>query len=117
MTRREMTALDGTVYAPGARFLVVRVGARLEGWVPVPGAVGGWDQSLSVGDTLTCTGFGPGMGADPGYGVEFTSAESEAASAFHCDFRPSVGGTWRYHPAPGYLEPITENTDQHGGTS
>jgi hypothetical protein len=118
MTRRgATTAADGTTYTPGATFRVVRAGAQLTGWVAVPGASQGWVQALAVGDVLTCTGFGPGIGADPGFGVEFTTDRSEAAGAFHCEFRPSTGGACSYHPAPGYLEPVAASTVQSGGTT
>jgi hypothetical protein len=46
---------------------------------------------LHVGDIVTCTGYSPGSGADPGYGVEFSSQQSEAARAFHCGIWPMHG--------------------------
>lgn len=104
--RRQTRELDGTTYAPGARFRVIKAGARLHGWTPVRGGANGWSQELAVGDVITCTGFGPGMGSDPGHGVEFTSDAVTADGAFHVDFFPQVGGIWAYRPAPGYLEAI-----------
>jgi hypothetical protein len=98
---------DGLVYAPGARFKVARKGMHLFGMVPSgPAAWKGWSQELRPGDILTCTGYGPGFGADPGYGVEFTTPESEAAGADHCDVHPSHGGVWCYRPVPGGIEVI-----------
>jgi hypothetical protein len=49
---------------------------------------------------------GEGMGSDPGFGVEFTTEQSLAARASHCDIYPFVGGLWAYRPPPGYLEPL-----------
>jgi hypothetical protein len=73
--------------------------------LPDQGGYRGWSQQLRPGDLLTCTGYGPGFGGDPGYGVEFTSAAAEAAGASHCEVRPSAGGVFDYRPAPGLLEP------------
>jgi hypothetical protein len=97
--------LDGVTYAPGARFRVIGDGATLDGLEPMPGGYQSWRQPLRPGDVLTCTGYGPSYGGDPGYGVEFTSAESEAAGACHCKVRPMAGGMFDYHPAPGLIEP------------
>lgn len=108
-SRREMT-FDGVVYAPDAKFRVVREGAHLDGRVSIGmSAFQGWRQDLHVGDVVTCTGFGRGFGGDPGYGVEFTSERSQAEGAFACEITPSAGGTFDYRPAPGYLEPITDD--------
>lgn len=107
-SRREMT-FDGVVYAPDAKFRVVREGAHLDGRVSIGmSAFQGWRQDLHVGDVVTCTGFGRGFGGDPGYGVEFTSEQSTAARASHCDVFPSSGSVFRFHPAAGYLEPIDD---------
>jgi len=102
---RNAHTIEGVTYAPGARFRVVKEGARLSGWVPIRGGSRGWRQDLHVGDVIECTGFGRGMGSDPGYGVEFVSEESKAAGAFHVDFFPAAGGIWSYHPAEGFIEP------------
>ncbi len=110
--QRHATTCDGTVYAPGAKFRVLVRGAYLDGMVPEPGyrtsAWGGWRQDLNPGDIVTCTGYGAGWGGDPGYGVEFTSERSEADGAIHCEIRPSAGSIFDYHPAPGVLEPVTD---------
>lgn len=104
-SRRAVT-YDGITYAPGARFTVAVDGARLSGWqCDGPSAWRGWSQPLSRGDVLTCTGYGSGLGADPGYGVEFTSAASEAAGAFHCEVLPGVFSPVAYRPVPGVLAP------------
>ena len=110
MRDRSAATFDGVDYAPGRRFRVVREGLRLDGWVASrhPGASDGWTQELHPGDILTCTGYGPGSGGDPGYGVEFTSEQSEAAGAFHCDIWPMHGDVFSYRPPPGFLEPVTE---------
>jgi hypothetical protein len=110
MSRREVT-YDGVSFAPGARFRVVGAGAYLDGLQPFgshAGAWSGWKQELHVGDIITCTGFGPGFGSDPGYGVEFTTEKAKADNAIHCDFRPMTGGMWNYHPFPGYLIPVPD---------
>jgi hypothetical protein len=104
---RTATTIDGVEYAPGTKFRVTKEGARLSGYAPYGlGASISWRQDLHVGDVVTCTGFGPGWGSDPGYGVEFTTEQSEAAGASHCDVWPGAGGLWNFHPAPSYLEPL-----------
>jgi hypothetical protein len=109
MFGRRTVTYDNVEYAPEAQFRVVAEGARLSGWVTAGrGASQGWGQKLEVGDIITCTGLGAGMGGDPGYGVEFTSDAAKEARAFHVDFRPQVGGIWNSRPAPGYLEPVAE---------
>jgi hypothetical protein len=106
MTSSERRAVtrDDVTYAPGARFRVIRAGVTLDGIVPEQGGYGDWQQHLQPGDVVTCTGYGPGWGADPGYGIEFTSAGSEAARAIHCKIRPMTGGLFDYRPAPGSLQ-------------
>jgi hypothetical protein len=108
ITNRRTVTYDGITYAPGAQYRVITEGVTLDGMISEGrGAYGGWQQHLQPGDLLTCTGFGPGWGADPGYGVEFTSAESEAARAFNCEVKPSAGSIFSYHPKAGVLEPVT----------
>jgi hypothetical protein len=102
---RRAVTYDDVSYTPGSKFRVIGTGATLDGWVPELGASRGWRQLLRPGDLLTCTGYGPGLGGDPGYGVEFTSPESEAAGAFHCDVQPTTGGAFTSRPAAGLLEP------------
>jgi len=104
--RRDWTDRDtGVEYAVGALFRVTQEGAKLSGWTPRQGYHQGWGQDLHVGDVIECTGFGPGWGSDPGYGVEWTSPEAKAVHASAVMFRPYVGGAWAYRPAPGYLVP------------
>lgn len=114
--QRRATTCDGTVYAPGGRFRVLAAGAYLDGMVAESGyrtsAWRGWRQDLSPGDIVTCTGFGAGWGGDPGYGVEFTSEQSEAAFAGNCMLYPMAGSIFNYHPAPGVLEPVTDEETQ-----
>jgi hypothetical protein len=105
MHDRSAATFDGTDYAPGRKFRVARDGLTLTGYTPVRGGAQEWRQALQVGDILTCTGYGPGFGGDPGYGVEFTSEQSEAARAFHCDISPMNGGPFGCRPPVGSLEP------------
>ena len=105
---RTARTLDGIEYAPGAQFRVIKEGTRLIGMVPIaPHTQQGWGQALKSGDIVTCTGFGPGWGSDPGYGVEFTTPESITAHAGSCQLIPSTGGMWAERPAPGILEPAS----------
>lgn len=105
MPGRSNRTIDGTDYTPGRRFRVIREGASLAGMVSErPFSSQGWSQQLPVGTVITCTGFGPGWGSDPGYGVEWASDEATRAGAFSLEFRPGAGGIWNQHPAPGYLE-------------
>jgi hypothetical protein len=106
---RTTQTYDGVEYAPGRRFRVVREGLKLTGWQPKPGYQQGWGQDLHVGDVITCLGWGPGWGSDPGYGIEWTSEEAEKVRANSLDTWPSVGGAWGYRPPVGYLEPIEED--------
>jgi hypothetical protein len=101
MHDRGAATFDGIHYAPGRKFRVAREGLTLTGHTPVRGGADGWEQVLHVGDILTCTGYGPGIGGDPGYGVEFTSQKSEAAGAFHCDIWPPSGSVFDYRPPAG----------------
>jgi hypothetical protein len=99
---RGVRQYDGLTYAPGAKFRVIKEGARLTGWQPAgPSSHRGWRQDLHIGDVIECTGVGPGWGSDPGFGVEF-----KVPGVNSVDFQPSVGGIWNYRPAPGYLEPV-----------
>ena len=102
---RRAATYDGLSYASGRRFRVITEGAALNGHTPAPSGARGWQQKLQPGDILTCTGYGPGFGADPGYGVGFTSPAAEAAGAFCCDIWPMAGGSIDYHPPAGFLEP------------
>ena len=102
---RRAVTYDGVAFAPGRRFRVISEGVTLDGMVAEQGGYSGWRQQLRPGDLLTCAGYGPGFGADPGYGVEFTSPASEAARACCCQVRPMAGGVFSYRPAPGLLEP------------
>lgn len=99
---------------PGARFRVVKEGARLRGMVSAgPGASGFADRPLAVGDTIVCRGYGPGWGSDPGYGYHWVDDELA-----HATFHPSppsdpsgrwTGSVFSYgQPQVGYLEPVAE---------
>jgi hypothetical protein len=105
---RRAVTYDGVRYEPGGKFRVATEDATLDGMKCAgPYAWDGWRQRLRPGDVLTCTGYGAGWGSDPGYGVEFTTPESEAAGAFHCDVHPGVVVPFGYRPRPGVLEPVS----------
>lgn len=113
---RTVVSYDGVMFAPGGRFRVVRTGARLVGWQSMHGGFRGWVQELEVGDEIVCTGYGPGMGSDPGYGVEFTSEKSMADRASKCEFWPTVGGTWAYHPDVSFIETVEQESEDGQAT-
>jgi hypothetical protein len=105
---RRTVTYDGIEYAPGRRFRVIRDGLKLTGMVhgENPGSFRGWSQQLNTGDIITCTGFGPGLGGDPGYGVEWTTPEAEAAGAVHVDMKPQFFVPFGYRPHPGSVEAV-----------
>ncbi len=105
MTGRSTRTFGGVEYAPGSQFIVTGAGVRLSGYTAIRGGSRGWGQELKPGDRVTCRGAGYGAGADPGYGIEFTTPEAEAAGAFHCEIWPSAGGPFAFRPAPGTLMP------------
>jgi hypothetical protein len=109
MHNRTPATFDGIDYAPGRKFRVTREGLTLTGHTAVTGGAQEWQQVLHAGDILTCTGYGPGFGGDPGYGVEFTSQQSEAARAFHCDIWPMHGDEFGYRPPVGSVEPADDD--------
>jgi hypothetical protein len=110
MHDRSAATFDGIDYAPGRKFRVTREGLTLTGYTAVRGGADGWEQVLHAGDILTCTGYGPGSGGDPGYGVEFTSRQSETARAFHCAIWPMTGSVFEYRPPAGFLEPADDDS-------
>jgi hypothetical protein len=112
MHDRSAATFDGIDYAPGRKFRVGRERLKLTGYTPVRGGADGWEQVLHAGDILTCTGYGPGIGGHPGYGVEFTSQQSEAAGAFHCDIWPMNGSLFDHRPPAGSLEPADGATGE-----
>lgn len=93
----------------GQQFTVVRAGGYLDGWQPVPDvhytAHRGWRYNLAVGDVITCLGFGPGWGSDPGYGVHWTCEAAREALASAVQFQPSEGHIFSFKPKDGYLHP------------
>lgn len=107
MRDRTTRILDGTTYAPGGKFRVTKNGAKLSGWAPDDRALTGFRQDLEPGDIITCTGFGRGLGSDPGYGIEFTSDRAREAGAQHCEFSPGILSPYSYRPQPGWLEPVS----------
>lgn len=114
MRPRTERTLDGLRYAPGTRFRITKEGARLHGFTPSgPSSFDGWTQQLHIGDVLTCTGFGPGWGGDPGYGIEFSTERSRADGALHCDVSPRRGGVWNYRPDPSFLQAVDTTDTTH----
>lgn len=105
---RTARTIDGVDFRPGRKFRVVKPGLCLRGWVPVVGASQGWGHDLNVGDVVECLGHGPGMGSDPGHGLEFTSEAAREAGAFHVEIQPNVGGIWNFHPPVDSLEPVDD---------
>lgn len=99
-------------YARGKRFRVIKAGAQLRGLTLVPGvhytAHQGWTQDLALGDVIESLGYGPGFGADPGYGINWTSEHAKAERAHSLTFYPEEGGIWSYRPPEGYLEEVTD---------
>jgi hypothetical protein len=94
----------------GKKFRLLKAG-YLDGMIPMrlhPNAHQGWQQQLSVGDVITCEGYGPGWGSDPGYGVHFSTPQSKAEHVVFAEFRPMAGGLFNYRPADGWLEPVEE---------
>jgi hypothetical protein len=98
-------------YPKGQRFRVIKAGGSLSGMMPMAGhsnAYQGWGQDLAVGEIITCLGYGPGWGSDPGYGIHFTTDKVRQDHVSFAEFRPMAGGAFDYHPADGYLEKIPE---------
>lgn len=113
MRTRTTVTYDGMEFAPGAQFIVIKP-CLLHGMTTTgPSAWSYWSQDLAPGDVVTCLGHGMGWGSDPGFGVEFTSPESEAASAAHCEISPSAGTQWSLHPVAGLLVPRQAKGDEH----
>lgn len=97
-------------YPAGARFRVVRPGARLTGWKPERGGYSGWRRDLKVGDVIESRGFGPDFGSDPGYGIHWKVDETVDAVTF----QPSQGGLFSFGPADGYLEEVAADEEARG---
>jgi len=108
MSGRTACTFDGVLYAPGRRFRVVAEGVRLSGLVPVAGGGRGWSGELPVGTVVTCLGYGPGWGSDPGSGVEFSSEAGLHAGAAGGALHPGTGTAFDRRPAPGLLEALPE---------
>lgn len=100
---RGAVTVDGVLYEPGAKFRVVREGARITGLTEsrYPGVMKDSRRYLSVGDVIECAGYGAGWGSDPGFGVEFRDPDMGLV-----EFHPWIGGPFNYRPEPGYLEPV-----------
>jgi hypothetical protein len=89
------------LYPAGARFRVVH-DANIDGMRPIgPNAHTGWRKRLIPGDVLTCDGYGPGFGSDPGYGVHWCACNGEPCVMG--EFYPSAGGPFAYQPKPGFV--------------
>lgn len=96
----------GSNYVAGAKFLVVKPGARFEGLIPHGKfALMGWSRPLAVGEVVTCKGWsdavGPGMSMRV---LNFDGAKVPEAAIvmqiwpFESLFRP--------YPLYGLLEPL-----------
>jgi hypothetical protein len=98
---------DGVEYAPGRDYVVLAEGLSLTGYgTDRPGSARGWRQRLAPGDVITCLGYGPGWGSDPGYGINWTSEQARTEGAYAVDVWPSVGGLFAYRPPPGTVRPV-----------
>lgn len=93
-------------YVAGARFRVVREGARLEG-IQLFGekAWAGFAKDLSVGDVVICNGWRTGMDGETRE-VNFT-AQGVPWAAQWVQVWPQAG-LWKPWPLPGTLEPVEE---------
>jgi hypothetical protein len=108
MHGRQARTFDGVDYVPGAKYEVLVPGLRLSGWIPIHGGAQGWGQQLQPGDVITCLGYGPGWGSDPGYGIEWTSEAAKAAHAYSLDIWPTAGGAFDYRPPAGSVRRLPE---------
>lgn len=101
--------IDKALLVKGARFIVTAEGAYLSGMESIaPFTWQGKRVDLAVGDVITCRGFGPGFGSDPGRGYHF-DVEGAEPLAF-AEFHPSGGHPiWSYgQPAASHLAPAEE---------
>lgn len=93
-------------YVAGARFRVIKEGARLSGMKPMPGYFQGWGVDLHVGDVIETTDWGAGWGSDPGYGIHV-----KVPGINFAEFRPSGSTYWMiYWPDRSYLEQVANDT-------
>jgi hypothetical protein len=92
----------------GARFRVVKAGARLSWMVPVAAfAHSGGGRPLEVGEVIESRGFIMGWGSDNIPECNFTVVEGEPLpeNAVHVVFKPDHA-FWSPWPAEGWLEPV-----------
>jgi len=113
LAARTPVVLSGVDYSPGRRFVVLGRGAMLSGWVHDASGSRHWTVHLTPGDVITSTGFGfgDGTGFTPGFGVEWSSEESDAAGAVHVQLSPDRGGPWAHQPREGCLRPLDEEAE------
>jgi len=91
-------------YAKGGRYRIIKDGARLWGWKPITGGWQGWGRAVPVGEVLTCKGWRPGMGSDPGPDI----VQWEDPVGTFVEFHPSAGKGWFTRPDDSYLELVTD---------
>jgi len=94
------------LYKEGARFRVMRPGARLEGMVKFgnTGAWSGWGRMLKVGEIVECNGWKNVIGSETVQGANF-SARGTPKNATLIQIWP-LAGMWRPFPMDGFLELI-----------
>lgn len=102
---RTARTFDEVNYEPGRQFKVIE-SCRAAGWTPARAGADGWGQQLEPGAIVTCLGYGPDIGGDPGYGIHWQTDESKAAGAFAVWIGTQVGTPFTFRPRPGTLEPV-----------
>ncbi len=98
-------------YVPGAKFRIVKEGARLEALVFFGDTNwAGWSRNLRVGELVELVDWRRGWNADEPV-PQFAAAERMP----HGDARwitiAPTAGLWRPYPHPGFLEPYDEGDD------
>jgi hypothetical protein len=86
----------------GARYRVIKPGARLDGLKPLPehrSAWQGWSRPLKVGEIITCTGLAMGWGSDSVPLVQWSEP-----GVSYVEFYPATGTMWTSEPDPSFLE-------------
>jgi hypothetical protein len=99
-------------FVEGARFRVIKPGARLEGMVFFGETTwSGWSRNLEVGEIVTCRGWIPGWQTSDVMVADFT-AEKVPDNAKWVSVWP-LAGMWKPYPALGYLEALDDNEEDH----
>jgi hypothetical protein len=101
--KRQAGAME--VYYTGARFRVIKEGARFEGIVTWGEKhYAGWSRPLEVGEIIECNGWREGLAGGGFMEANFT-AERVPDNARWVQVWPQAS-LWRPWPLDGYLEPI-----------